>query len=410
VSALSARPPSRTEANALDAADPLGRFRERFLIPDDVVYLDGNSLGALPACTVARLHEVLAGQWGKRQIRGWEEGWMDLPVSVGDRIGETVLGAAPGQVVVGDSTTVCFYKLACAALDARPDRDQIVTDLDNFPTDRYVLEGLARARGCDLVWLRGDPGAGPTPEGVAALLSERTALVTFSHVSYRSAHIADLAAITALAHSVGALTLWDLSHSAGSVPVALDRDGADLAVGCTYKYLNGGPGAPAFMYLRASHQAELRQPIWGWLGRSDPFAMASGYVPASGVRGLLSGTPPVLALSAVDQGVALVAEAGIEAIRAKGIALTSYAISLADAVLAPLGVSSCSPRDPARRGAHVALAHPEAQRLCAGLIERRVIPDFRPPDVIRFGLSPLTTRFADVWDGVQALRELLAGG
>ncbi len=400
---------SQESALELDAADPLRGFRSRFLLPDEVVYLDGNSLGALPLATATRLSEVLEEQWGRRMIRGWEEGWMDLPVSVGDRLGEAALGTAPGQVVVGDSTTVCFYKLVSAALDARPGRDQIITDLDNFPTDRYVLEGLARSRGCDVVWLRGEPWAGPTPEAVAALLSQRTALVTFSHVSYRSAHIADMAAISALARDAGALVLWDLSHSAGSVPVALDADGADLAVGCTYKYLHGGPGAPAFMYVRSSHQGALRQPIWGWLGRLDPFAMAPGYVPASGVRGFLSGTPPVLALSAVDEGIALVEEAGIGAIRAKGIALTDYAISLADAVLAPLGVSVASPRDPARRGAHVALAHPSAERLCAGLIERGVIPDFRHPDVIRFGLAPLTTRFVDVWDGVQALRDLLLG-
>ncbi len=408
MSGLRLRSGSRGRAIELDAADPLRGFRRRFVIPDDVVYLDGNSLGALPAATPDRLQEAVMGQWGARLIRGWEEGWMELPVSVGDRIGAAVLGAAPGQVVVADSTTVCFYKLACAALDARPGRDQIVTDLDNFPTDRYVLEGLAAARGCELVWLRGDTRAGPTPESVAALVSERTALVTFSHVSYRSAHIADMAAVSSLAHDAGALVLWDLSHSAGSVPVALDADGADLAVGCTYKYLNGGPGAPAYMYVRTSHQGSLRQPIWGWLGRSEPFAMAPGYRAADGVRGFLSGTPPVLALSAVDEGVALVAEAGIDAIRAKGIALTSFAIDLADAALAPLGVSVASPRDPACRGAHVALAHPAAERLCAGLIDRGVIPDFRRPDVIRFGLSPLTTRFVDVWDGVQALRELLA--
>ena len=216
-----------------------------------------------------------------------------------------------------------------------------------------------------------------------------------------------MAAISTLAHEAGALALWDLSHSAGSVPIALDRDGADLAVGCTYKYLNGGPGAPAYMYVRRELQAELRQPIWGWLGRRDPFVMAHGYEPAAGASALLSGTPPILSLSAVDEGVRLVAEAGIDAIRAKGIALTTLAVELADALLAPCGVSVRSPRDPARRGAHVALAHPDAERLCARLIERGVVPDYRRPDVIRFGLSPLTTRFVDVWDGIEALRALL---
>jgi kynureninase len=397
----------RERAAALDAADPLRGFRERFVIEDELVYLDGNSLGRMPKATVERLQQV-AAQWGRRVVRAWGEGWLELPIEVGDRLGEAALGAAPGQVVVGDSTTVCFYKLANAALELRPGRNEIVTDVDNFPTDRYALEGISRARGLELRWLRLDPAAGPTAAEVAAAVGDRTALVTFSHVSYRSAHIADMAAVNRVAHDAGALTLWDLSHSAGSVPVALDADGADLAVGCTYKYLGGGPGAPAYMYARAELQHELRQPIWGWLGRRDPFEMEQGYVPADGARALLSGTPPVLALSAVDEGVKLVAEAGIAAIRAKGVALTELAISLADDVLAPFGVRVASPRDPARRGAHVALAHPDAKHLCAGLIERDVIPDFRRPDVIRFGLSPLTTRFVDVWDGIDTLRSLLS--
>ena len=350
---------------------------------------------------------MVAEQWGRRLIRAWDEGWLELPIEVGDRLGAAALGAAPGQTIVADSTTVCFYKLACAALDLRPGRNQIVTDYDNFPTDRYVLEGLARDRDLELVFLRGDPSYGPMPGDVLNLVGGQTALVTFSHVSYRSAHIADMAQISEIAHGAGALTLWDLSHSAGSVPVQLDADGADLAVGCTYKYLNGGPGAPAFMYARADLQAQLSQPIWGWLGRRNPFEMEHGYDPATGVTALLSGTPPVLALSAVDEGVRLVEEAGIDRIRAKGVALTEFAIGLADTRLAEGGVSVASPRDPAHRGAHVALVHPDAKRLCAALIERGVIPDFRRPDVIRFGLSPLTTRFTDVWDAVETLRTLL---
>ena len=398
---------TREAATALDAADPLADFRERFVIDDDLVYLDGNSLGRLPRATSKRIAELVDEQWGRRLIRAWDEGWLELPVHIGDRLGAAALGAAAGQVVVGDSTTVCFYRLASAALDLRPGRDQILTDYDNFPTDRYVLEGLARTRGLELTFLRGDRFGGPTPETVAERVSERTALVTFSHVSYRSAHIADMGTINAIAHDAGALTLWDLSHTAGSVPVALDADGADLAVGCTYKYLNGGPGAPAFMYARSELQPQLRQPIWGWLGRRNPFEMEHGYDPATGITALLSGSPPVLSLAAVDEGVGLVAEAGIERIRAKGIALTELCIELVDARLAAGGVSVASPRDPARRGAHVALAHPDAKRLCAQLIERGVIPDFRRPDVIRFGLSPLTTRFVDVWDGVETLRTLL---
>jgi kynureninase len=390
---------SREAAAALDEADPLRAFRDRFVIDPEVVYLDGNSLGCLPSATVGRLERLVA-EWGHRAVRGWDEGWLDLPLEVGDRLGSAVLGAAPGQTVIGDSTTVCFYKLVCAALDARPGRSEIVTDLDNFPTDRYVLEGVARARGLRLVWLDGDP------ETVTSLIGPQTALVTFSHVSYRSARIADMAYVNSIVDRTGALMLWDLSHAAGSVRLSLDGDHAPLAVGCTYKYLNGGPGAPAYMYVRHELQRELRQPIWGWLGRRDPFEMAPGYEAADGMRAFLSGTPPVLALAAVDEGVRLIAEAGIDPIRAKGIALTELAIALADARLP--GVRVASPRDPARRGAHVALAHPDAKALCAGLIERGVIPDYRRPDVIRFGFSALTTRFVDVWDGVEALRELLS--
>ena len=400
---------TRSDAAALDAADVLAPYRERFVIDPEVVYLDGNSLGCLPVATADRLREVVEQQWGQRAIRGWEEGWISLPVTVGERIARAALGCGPGQVVVGDSTTVCFYKLASAALDARPGRRQIVTDVDNFPTDRYVLESLARSRGLEIVWLEFDRSAGPSVDDVAAACGPDTALVTFSHVSYRSAFVADMAAVSAVAREAGALILWDLCHSAGAVPVALDADGADLAVGCTYKYLNGGPGAPAFMYVRRALQEQLTQPIWGWLGRVDPFEMAPGYVAASGMGGWLSGSPPVLALSAVDEGVRLVEEAGIEAIHAKAVALTELSVALADEALASHGVTIASPRDPARRGAHVGLAHVQAFELCAGLIERGVIPDFRRPDVIRYGFSPLTTRFVDVWDGIEALRTLLEG-
>jgi kynureninase len=400
----------RIDALALDGADPLAGFRERFAGFDDgLIYLDGNSLGRLPQATVARLADEVSVQWGQRLIRGWDEGWMEMPVRVGDALGSAVLGAAPGQTVIGDSTTVCFYKLASAALAMRPGRTQIVTDEANFPTDRYVVEGLARARGLEVVWVGTPADGGVTPELVAGVVGSGTALVTFSHVAYRSGFMADMAAVGRVVHEAGALILWDLSHSVGAVPLELDADGADLAVGCTYKYLNAGPGAPAFMYARSELQSELRQPIWGWLGRRDPFEMGPGYEVAAGITGLLSGTPPVLGLACVDEGVRLLAEAGIEAIRGKGVELTSLALQLADARLAPLGVGVASPRDPARRGAHVALTHPEAARLCRELIAREVIPDFRRPDVIRVGLSPLSTRFADVWDGLDALRELLEG-
>ena len=397
---------TREHAAALDAADPLAAFRDEFILgADDVAYLDGNSLGRPPRAAATALAGAVEGAWAGRLIRAWTEGWMDVPLALGDRIG-ALLGAAPGQTAVADSTTVCFYKAASAALDARPGRDEIVTDRGNFPTDRYALESIAAQRDLRIRWIEpADPTHGPSAQEVARAVGEHTALVTFTHVDYRTAAILDMAQITRVAHDSGALTLWDLCHSVGAVPVSLDEDGADLAVGCTYKYLCGGPGSPAFVYVREEHQQTLRQPIWGWLGRRDSFAMEQGYVPADGIRAFLSGTPPILALAALEAGVEIVERAGVPRIRAKGIALTEYAIALADTLPA---VAVASPRDPARRGAHVALAHPDAQELCRQLAARGVLADFRTPDVIRFGLSPLTTRHVEVWDGVEALRALLA--
>ena len=398
---------TREHAAALDCADPLAAFRDEFILgADDVAYVDGNSLGRPPRAAAAALADVVRSAWAGRLIRAWTEGWMEVPTALGDRIGALV-GAGPGQAVVADSTTVCFYKAVSAALDARPGRAEIVTDRGNFPTDRYVLESVATERDLRIRWLEpADPTHGPSAQEVARAVSERTALVTFTHVDYRTAAILDMAQITRVAHDAGALTLWDLCHSVGSVPVSLDDDGVDLAVGCTYKYLCGGPGSPAFVYVREEHQAALRQPIWGWLGRRDSFRMEQGYVPADGIRAFLSGTPPILALKALEAGVEIVERAGVQRIRAKGIALTEYAISLADTLPA---VAVASPRDPARRGAHVALAHPDAQALCGALATRGVLADFRTPDVIRFGLSPLTTRHVEVWDAIEALRALLAG-
>jgi len=396
---------SRDEALALDGSDPLAGFRERFLPAEaGLIYLDGNSLGRPPRATRDRLLRLVEHEWGERLIRSWDEGWFELPRRIGDLIASACLGAAPGQTIVADSTTVCLYKLISAALDARPGRGEIVTDRHNFPTDRYVVEGLARSRGLGVRWLEEEP----EPAAIGELVGERTALVTLSHVSFRSAAIADMAAINERVHAAGALVLWDLCHSAGSIPVALDASGTDLAVGCTYKFLNGGPGAPAFMYAREEHQTALAQPIWGWIGRRDPFEMEQGYVPADGVSALLSGTPGVLGLVAVEEGVKLVAEAGIDAIHEKGRALTALAIELHDAWLAELGFALVTPRDPERRGAHVSVGHARARELSRALIDAGVIPDFRPPDVIRLGLSPLTTSFADVWDGLDALRGIAA--
>jgi kynureninase len=399
----------RRMATTLDATDPLRDFHQRFVVaPDELIYLDGNSLGRLPRDTPARVEDVIWREWGERLIRSWTEGWMELPLAIGDRLGERLLGAAPGQVAVADSTTVCFYKLVWAALAARPDRREIVTDRNNFPTDRYVLESLAAEHGRRIRWIDADPHAGPAVEQVAEVVGEDTALVTFTQVDYRSAAILDTPGITAVAHDAGALTVWDLSHSAGAIPVALDADGVDLAVGCTYKYLNGGPGAPAFIYVRREHQGHLRQPVWGWLGRRDPFEMEQGYEPADGITAWLSGTPPILGLTAAAVGIDLVIEAGIEAIRDKSVGLTGYAIDLIDEWLAPLGAGVGSPRAAERRGSHVALVHPEARTLSQQLIDGGVIVDFRAPDVIRLGLSPLSTRFIDVHDGLERLRGLLS--
>ncbi|MBV9818008.1 MAG: kynureninase [Solirubrobacterales bacterium] len=394
----------------LDAADPLRAFQDRFRpLPPGLINLDGNSLGQLPADTPVRIAHLLEREWGERLIRAWEERWTELPLQVGDRLGEHLLGAAPRTTVIADSTTVCFYKLAAAALQVRPDRPEIITDSSNFPTDRYVLEGLAAAHGRRITWIEPDPQAGPTPDQVADVISDRTALVTLSHVDYRSAHIADLERITATAHDAGALVLWDLSHSAGALPVGLDDHHVDLAVGCTYKYLNGGPGAPAFLYVREALQAGLRQPIWGWWGRRDRFGMAAGYDAAPGLTGMLSGTPPVLGLTASAAGIDLSIEAGIDAIRAKSTRLTEYAIALTDARLASHGVDVGSPRDPDRRGSHVALVHPRARDLARQLIDREVLVDFREPDVIRLGLSPLTTSFTHVHDALERLHDILTG-
>ena len=398
----------QARAEELDAADPLAGFRDRFLPGDVVAYLDGNSLGRPPAATARVMDEFIRDQWAGRLIQGWTDGWLDWPLRLGDRLGELALGAAPGQVVIADSTTVLLYKLARAAVDARPGRRVIVLDTDNFPTDRYVLEGIAAERGLTLRWIETDPLTGIHPEQVAAAVDEDTALVLFSHVAYRSGWLADGPAITRIAQDAGALMMWDLSHSAGSVPVALDAWGADLAVGCTYKYLNGGPGAPAFAYLRTGLQDELRQPIWGWMGHRASFEMGPGHEFAPGVRALLSGTPPVLAMVPLHANLDMLAEAGIGAVRAKSMLLTDFAVDLADAWLTPLGVAVVSPRDAGRRGGHVTLRRPGFEQILEPLWAGGVIPDYRRPDGLRIGPAPLSTSFSEVCRGLSTLRDLLA--
>ncbi|MFC4944503.1 kynureninase [Pseudonocardia sp. GCM10023141] len=400
-------------AHALDAADSLAPLRERFLPgPGVVAYLDGNSLGRPLAATAQRLERFVHEEWAGRLIRGWTDPladgpWMEWPERVGDRIAAVALGAAAGQTVVADSTTVLLYKLARAAVDRDPQRHEIVLDSDNFPTDRYVLEGIAAERGATLRWIDPDPTAGVTAEQVAAAVGPRTAVVVLSHVAYRSGYLADAAAITAVAHDAGALVLWDLCHSAGSVELELDAWGVDLAVGCTYKYLGGGPGAPAFGYVRNGLQEQLRQPIQGWMGRRDPFTMGPGYLPAPGIRGLVSGTPPILGTVPLLASLDLLAEAGIAAVRAKSVALTAFALELVDAWLVPRGVALVSPRDPQWRGGHLTVRRAGFRELLDVLWERGVIPDYREPDGLRLGLAPLSTSFAEVHDGLVVLRDAL---
>jgi kynureninase len=397
----------RSGAEQLDAADPLARFRDRFVRADpSLIYLDGNSLGMLPEVTARRISEVVGQEWGAGLISSWAH-WMDLPQQVGDLLGRHLLGAAPGQVVIADSTTVNLYKLAWAALDDRPGRPVIVTDDDNFPTDRYVLEGVAGQRGAQLRLIHTDMDDGVSEQAIRSAVGADTALVSLSHVAYRSGALADMAALTAVVHDAGALVLWDLCHSVGSVPVELDSSGADLAVGCSYKYLNAGPGAPAFLYVREGLQDRLRQPVQGWFGQRDQFAMGPGYDPAPGIARFLSGSPNVIGTVAVEEGARLLGEAGIGALRAKGMLLTDYLITLADAWLTPLGCVLASPRDAGRRGSHVSLRHPEAWRISQALIQAGVVGDYRTPDRLRLGPAPISTRFTDVWDALKLTREII---
>ena len=399
-------------AAARDAEDPLSGLRDRFLGSEtSLVYFDGNSLGRPLRATLDRLDRFVRDEWGGRLIRGWDEGWFDLPLSLGDDLARVVLGAAPGQTVVGDSTTVLLYKLIRAAVDAQlasdPGRNEIVIDRDNFPTDRYVVEGIAAERGLTVRWVDVDLAGGVTPDLVRQAVGPATNVVVLSQVAYRSSHVADAAAITGIVHAAGGLVLWDLCHSAGAVDVTLDAWGADLAVGCSYKYLNGGPGSPAYCYVAARHQDRLVQPIQGWMGHADPFAMGPGYRPAPGMRRYVSGTPAVVGMLAMRDMLALVEEAGMPAVRDKARALTSYAVELSDAWLGDLGVTVGSPRNPAARGGHITLHHPAMRKVTAALWDQDVIPDYRDPDGLRVGLSPLSTSFDEVRRGMEAVRDTL---
>lgn len=396
------------EASALDAADALRAFRDEFVGSEtSLVYFDGNSLGRPPRASVERLSTFVTEQWGGRLIRGWDESWMALPFEIGDTIGRVALGAAPGQTVVGDSTTVLLYKMIRAALHAQqtadPARVEIVVDRDNFPTDRYLVDGIATERGARVRWIDVDLSAGVTAEALAGTVGPETAVVVLSQVAYRSGFLADADALTRIAHDAGALVLWDVCHSAGSVPIEADAWGWDLAVGCTYKYLNGGPGSPAFAYVATRHQATLAQPIQGWMGTADVFAMGPEYRPADGMRRFLSGIPPIVGMLAMQDTLEMIDRAGMSAIREKSTALTEFALRAWRVLLEPLGVTVASPMDASSRGGHVTLSHPAMRAVTARLWEGDVIPDYRDPHGLRIGLSPLSTSFAETLTGLVAV-------
>lgn len=400
-------PSGAARARELDAADPLTAFRERFVVDDpDLIYLDGNSLGRLPRATMGRLEQVVREEWGDRLVRGWGEGWFDGAGRIGGKIAR-LLGAAEDEVILADSTSVNLFKLALAALAARPGRRTILTDDLNFPSDLYILQGVARLAGREYqvqVIPSADGIHGPA-EAISAVVDHDTALVSLSHTAFKSSYTYDMAAISAAAHQAGALTLWDLSHSAGSVPVELNGVAADLAVGCTYKYLNGGPGSPAFLYVRRDLQAGLDNPISGWIGRKDPFDFALDYAPAGGIHRFLTGTPPILSLSAVEPGIDLLLEAGMDRVRERSVRLSEYLLALCDEFLVPLGFRINSPRDPGWRGSHISLGHDEGLRIDLALIrDMKVLPDFRRPDNIRLGIAPLYNSFADLHAAVERVR------
>lgn len=385
-----------------DAHDPLRRFRDCFTLPDGVIYLDGNSLGALLKSIPARIQEVLQKEWGERLIRSWlQSGWMEMPSRVGDKIAR-LIGAGPGEVIVADSTSINVFKTLSAALALRPDRRVILSTPDNFPTDLYMAQGLIQQLGGrhELRLVDGDE--------IGSHLNDEVAVMTLTHTNYKTGRIYDMPALTRLAHKHGALTMWDLAHSAGALPVALNAADADFAVGCGYKYLNGGPGAPAFLFVAARHQPHFRQPLSGWLGHAQPFAFSPQYEPAEGIARYLCGTPPVLSMTALECGVDVLLEADMRLLREKSLALSTCFINLVEARCDAYGLELVTPRDPAMRGSQVSFRHPDSYAIMQALIAQGVIGDFRAPDIMRFGLTPLYLRFVDVWDAVDKLHTILA--
>lgn len=389
----------RAHAEALDADDPLARFREAFVLPEGVIYLDGNSLGPLPRAAASRLADVAEREWGRGLITSWNAaGWIEAPMRAGAKLAR-LIGAQANEVVVADSTSVNLFKLAAGALSVRPGRRTIVTESGNFPTDVYVLEGVCAMAGATLKVL--------PPDEVLAAIDDDTAAVVLTHVHYKSARRWDMTGVTAAAHAKGALMLWDLSHTTGAVAVDLNGSEADLAVGCGYKYLNGGPGAPAFLFVAERHQTTIRSPLSGWMGHAAPFAFEDSYRPSTDIRAMLCGTPPILGLAALEAGLDLQLAADPKAVEAKGRSLCRLFIDLVERRCAGHGLALAGPREMAERGLHVSFAHPDGYAIVQALIARGVIGDFRDPDIARFGFSPLYLSHADVWDAVEILREIL---
>ena len=400
----------RSAAEALDAQDPLAKYRQQFLINDpSLCYLDGNSLGRIPRETIAVVENYLRHEWGTNLVSGWSQ-WIDEAQTVGDLIGRSALGATAGQTLCVDTTSVNFYQLCCAAIDARPGRNIVISDTANFPTDRYVLEGICKQRGLKLVLIDDDHDEEfVSTEMLAAVLSENVALVTLSVIQYRSGSLHDVAKLTKLARDAGALFVWDASHGVGVVPLQFDRDRIDLAVGCTYKYCNSGPGSPAWLFVSRAIQNQLGVPIQGWFAQHDQFEMGQGFERASGMRGFQIASPSIVGLRCVSTAFSMIEQAGLSAIAHKAAHGTELMIALHDAWLAPLGFSLVTSRDAKNRGGHITLRHPQAKKISEAMrIFGNVFGDFRRPDCLRLAISPLATSYAEVWDGFSRIRNIVA--
>jgi kynureninase len=396
------KPITRGDLEALDRADPLRAFRDRFVIPEGVIYLDGNSLGALPRATAERIREVVEDQWGRDLIRSWNvHGWIDLQQRIGAKIGR-LIGAGEGETIVADSTSVNLFKMLAAALELSGERRVVVSETSNFPTDLYVAEGLLHHLG------RGHTLRLAEPDGIETAIADDVAVVMLTHVNYRTGRMYDLRRITERAHAHGAIMLWDLSHSAGAVPIDLSDANADLAVGCGYKYLNGGPGAPAYLYVARRHQSRISPVLSGWLGHESPFAFEPSYRPAHGIERFIVGAPPILGLTALETGVDLMLEAPMAAVRAKSVQLTEMFDALVTQEIGAGTFALVSPREPEMRGSQLCYAHESGWPIMRALIDRGVIGDFRAPDILRFGFTPLYVSYVDVWNAVATLREILA--